>query len=98
MAPNTERAPVVAESTGKPHRKSALDINKAKYLSESAFARHTGMGRTTVWRLRKSGRLRFIRINPRLIRIPVSEITRLGREHAVEQKIQITTNEDEEPP
>jgi predicted DNA-binding transcriptional regulator AlpA len=61
-------------------RKSALATNEAKYLSESAFARHTGMGRTTVWRLRKSGRLRYVRISPRLIRIPISEITRLGRQ------------------
>ena len=100
MAPKATRAPAVMESTDKTHRKPAAAIHEAKYLSESAFARHTGMGRTTVWRLRKSGRLRYVQISPRLIRIPISEIARLGRQPVekltnVGKKIQRTVEEDE---
>jgi hypothetical protein len=61
-------------------RKSALATNEAKYLSASGFARHASLGRSTVWRLMKSGRLRFVRISPTLVRIPISEVARLGRQ------------------
>jgi hypothetical protein len=81
MAP-TKRAPVVAESTDRSHRKPATDIHAAKYLSASAFARHTSLARSTVWKMRKEGRLRYVQISPRLIRIPVTEITRLGKQFA----------------
>ena len=67
--------------TGKARRrKSAIDSNKARYLGASDFARFSTLSRSTVGRLMKSGRLRFVRISPHLIRIPVSEIQRLGRQ------------------
>ena len=62
------------------HRKSAIDVNRTKYLSLSDFARFAGMSRTTAWKLAKSGRLRVFRIGPRLIRVPTSEVVRLGRQ------------------
>jgi excisionase family DNA binding protein len=85
MAP--KRAVVAAdycatEPPDKPRRKSALDINKARYLSLSDFAKFAGMSRSTTWRLAKSGRLRVFRLGPRLVRVPTSEITRLGRQFA----------------
>jgi excisionase family DNA binding protein len=57
-------------------RKSASD--DAQYHSAAEFARRLGVGRTTVWRLMRAGRLRFIRISPTLVRIPVTEYARLG--------------------
>jgi len=38
------------------------------------------MSRTTAWKLAKSGRLRVFRIGPRLVRVPTSEVVRLGRQ------------------
>ena len=61
-------------------RKSALDLSRARYLSLSDFAKYAGMSRTTAWKLAKSGRLRVFRIGPRLIRVPTSEVVRLGRQ------------------
>jgi predicted DNA-binding transcriptional regulator AlpA len=82
MAPKAKRAPVAAESN-KTRRKSATAIHEAKYLSASAFARFSGMSRSTVWRLRRDGHLRFVRISSHLIRIPTSEIARLGKQSVV---------------
>ena len=59
-------------------RKSALDLSRA--LSLSDFAKYAGMSRTTAWKLAKSGRLRVFRIGPRLVRVPTSEVVRLGRQ------------------
>jgi excisionase family DNA binding protein len=67
----------------KPRRKSAIDVNRTKYLSLSDFARYAGMSRTTAWKLAKSGRLRVFRIGPRLVRVPTSEIVRMGRQSAI---------------
>jgi excisionase family DNA binding protein len=76
--PPPSRRPVPrSKSIGR--RKLALDLHKARYLSMSDFARFAGMGRSTVWRLIKSGRLRHIRISATLVRIPVSELERLGK-------------------
>jgi excisionase family DNA binding protein len=55
-------------------RKPGID-----YHSASEFARRLGVGRTTVWRMMRAGRLRFIRVNPHIIRIPVTEYERLGQ-------------------
>jgi predicted DNA-binding transcriptional regulator AlpA len=82
MAP--KRAVVAAdccatEPPDKPRRKTAFDENRTKYLSLSDFARFGGMSRSTAWRLAKSGRLRVFRLGPRLLRVPTSEIARLGR-------------------
>jgi len=78
-SPPPPRRPVPrSKSVGR--RKLALDLHKARYLSASDFARYAGMGRSTVWRLMRSGRLRFVRISPTLVRIPITEITRLGRQ------------------
>ena len=59
-------------------RKSAVLSNDAQYHSAAEFARRLGISRTTVWRLMRAGRLRFIRISPTLVRIPVTEYARLG--------------------
>ena len=64
----------------KPRRRSAIDVNRTKYLSLSSFAEFAGMSRTTAWKLAKSGRLRVFRIGPRLVRVPTSEVVRLGRQ------------------
>jgi excisionase family DNA binding protein len=50
------------------------------YFSQSAFARRLGVSRQTIWRWIQSGRLRCVRLSPQLVRIPVSEIERLGRQ------------------
>jgi len=71
---------LVPRSKSVGRRKLALDLSKARYLSMSDVARYAGMGRTTVWRLMKSGRLRFVRISPTLVRIPITELARLGRQ------------------
>jgi len=59
-------------------RRSAVRSDDAQYHSAAEFARRLGVGRTTVWRLMRAGRLRFIRISPTLVRIPVSEYARIG--------------------
>jgi excisionase family DNA binding protein len=65
--------------TGKRRRrKSAVRSDDAQYHSAAEFARRLGVGRTTVWRLMRAGRLRFIRISPTLVRIPISEYARIG--------------------
>jgi len=77
-----KRAVAAAEccaTDDKPRRKSAIDVNKARYLSLSDFAKFAGMSRTTAWKLAKSGRLRVFRLGPRLLRVPTSEVARLGR-------------------
>jgi excisionase family DNA binding protein len=61
-------------------RKSAEELAEAKYLSASAFARYASLGRSTVWRMMKRGQLRFVRIGPTLVRIPITELTRLGKQ------------------
>jgi excisionase family DNA binding protein len=61
-------------------RKLALDLHRARYLSMSDFARFAGMGRSTVWRLVRAGRIRSIRISQTLVRIPVTELERLGKQ------------------
>jgi len=78
-----KRAVAAAEccaTDDKPRRKSAIDVNKARYLSLSDFAKFAGMSRTTAWKLAKSSRLRVFRIGPRLVRVPTSEVVRLGRQ------------------
>jgi excisionase family DNA binding protein len=65
--------------TGKRRRrKSAVQSESAQYHSAAEFARRLGVGRTTVWRLMRGGRLRFIRISRTLVRIPVTEYDRVG--------------------
>jgi excisionase family DNA binding protein len=54
-------------------RRPGIDFHSA-----SEFARRLGIGRTTVWRLMKTGRLRFFRVSPHIVRIPVSEYARLS--------------------
>jgi hypothetical protein len=98
VAPPAKRVPVAAESTNKTRRRSATAVHEAQFVSESQFARISGCGRTTIWRLRKSGKLKFIQISPRLVRIHISELGRLSRQYAAEQKTPIITDEDEEPP
>jgi excisionase family DNA binding protein len=58
-------------------RKSGAPSDDARYHSAAEFARRLGIGRTTIWRLMRAGRLRFIRISPTLVRIPVTEYERL---------------------
>jgi excisionase family DNA binding protein len=67
------------DPTGKRRRKSsAVQLDRAHYHSAAEFARRLGVGRTTVWRLMRAGRLRFVRISPTLVRIPVTEYERVG--------------------
>jgi excisionase family DNA binding protein len=65
--------------TGKSRRrKSAVLPDDPRYCSASEFARQLNIGRTTLWRLMKAGRVNFVRISPTLVRIHTSEIQRLG--------------------
>jgi excisionase family DNA binding protein len=66
--------------TNKRRRRKSAVVSDAQYLSAAEFARRLGVGRTTIWRLMRAGRLRFIRISSTLVRIPVSEYERLGRQ------------------
>jgi excisionase family DNA binding protein len=50
------------------------------YFSISDFARCLGVSRVTVWRWLRDGRLKHLRFSSMIVRIPVSEIERLGRE------------------
>jgi len=63
--------------TNKRRRRKSAVVSDAQYLSAAEFARRLGVGRTTIWRLMRAGRLRFIRISSTLVRIPVSEYERL---------------------
>jgi len=63
--------------TKKRRRRKSAVVSEAQYLSAAEFARRLGVGRTTIWRLMRAGRLRFIRISPTLVRIPVTEYERL---------------------
>jgi excisionase family DNA binding protein len=51
------------------------------YYSETAFAQHLGVSRVTIWRWMREGKLRYVRLGPSLVRIPITEIERLGRQH-----------------
>jgi excisionase family DNA binding protein len=55
------------------------------YFSQSAFARRLGVSRVTVWRWIQEGRLRYVRLSPQIVRIPVTEIERLGRQHVAKR-------------
>ena len=63
--------------TKKRRRRKSAVVSEAQYLSAAEFARRLGVGRTTIRRLMRAGRLRFIRISPTLVRIPVTEYERL---------------------
>jgi excisionase family DNA binding protein len=67
--------------TGKRRRRQAAIADDPRYHSGAEFARRLGVSRVTVWRLMRQGRLRFIRISPTLVRIPVTEYERLGDEY-----------------
>jgi excisionase family DNA binding protein len=58
----------------------------ARYHSGAEFARRLGVSRVTVWRLMRDGKLRFVRISPSLVRIPVTEYERLGDRYRVASK------------
>ena len=97
--PKPTRAPVAVESS---HRKPATEIHATRYLSESGWARFAGVSRTTVWKMRKEGRLKYVQISPRLIRIATSELVRLGRQpvekltNVAKKKVQHIVKEDED--
>ena len=63
-------------STGKRRRRRAPKA--PEYDTPNEFAQKASIGRTTVWRMMKDGRLHYIRLGPRLPRIPHSEYARLG--------------------
>ena len=50
------------------------------YCSISDFARRLGVSRVTVWRWLRDGRLKHLRFSSMIVRIPLDEIERLGRE------------------
>jgi excisionase family DNA binding protein len=64
--------------TAKRRRRGSAIVNDPRYHSGAEFARRLGVSRVTVWRLMRDGRLRFIRISPTLVRIPITEYERLG--------------------
>ena len=68
--------------TGKRRRYKAKKIvaPDALYHSVSEFARRLGVGRTTLWRLMRAGRVKYVRISSTLTLIPVSEYGRLERQ------------------
>ena len=68
--------------TGKRGRYQAKKIvaPNARYHSAAEFARRLGVGRTTLWRLMRAGRIKYTRISPTLTLIPVSEYARLERQ------------------
>lgn len=56
-----------------------------EYDSPNDFARKANIGRTTVWRMMKDGRLRYALFGPRLPRIPHTEYERLSINTGPEQ-------------
>ena len=50
------------------------------YESPDQFALRVGASRSTIWRMMRDGRLRWMRIGTRLRRIPISEHERLASE------------------
>jgi excisionase family DNA binding protein len=65
--------------TGKRRRAaSRAQIIAPSYESPDQFARRVGASRSTIWRMMRDGRLRWIRVGTRLRRIPTSEYERLG--------------------
>jgi len=58
-------------------RSRRAPADKRLYHSPDEFAERAGIGRATVWRLMKNGRLRYARFG-RARRIPVSEYERLA--------------------
>jgi excisionase family DNA binding protein len=60
-------------------RSRRAPADKRLYHTPDEFAERAGIGRATVWRLMKNGRLRYARFG-RARRIPVSEYERLASE------------------
>jgi hypothetical protein len=50
------------------------------YLSLGAFAEAVDVSRVTVWRWRKTGYLRTVKLSPTITRVHVSEIDRLAQQ------------------
>jgi excisionase family DNA binding protein len=67
--------------SAKRRRRRSAVVTDPRYHSGAEFARRLGVSRVTVWRLMRAGRLRFVRISPTLIRIPITEYERLGEEY-----------------
>lgn len=56
-------------------------LDDDRLLSEPEFlARLGGMGRTKAWQMRRDGELRYVRLSPRKIAYPISELRRLTAE------------------
>lgn len=58
------------------NRKSCPD-DADVLLSVPIFCGRANIGRTTAWRMRRDGELRFVRLTPRKVAIPLSELRRL---------------------
>jgi hypothetical protein len=66
--------------TGK-RRRPALtraQVPSPEYDTPREFARRAKIGRTTVWRMMRDGRLRYALFGPRTPRIPTTEYQRLA--------------------
>lgn len=61
---------------------TAAAIDDAYLLTPDEFLARTGLGRTKAWEMRRDGRLRYVRLSPRKIVYPVSEVRRLMAEGA----------------
>jgi hypothetical protein len=72
---NNRAIPVSDPSSTDKRRKRA-----PAYLSQTGFAEHLDVSRVTVWRWVRDGRVRSIRISPSIVRIPISEVERLGQQ------------------
>lgn len=74
---NTEAVPYISDDAD-------------RLLSESEFlARLGGLGRTKAWEMRRDGEIRFVRISPRKIGYPVSELRRLIAERTLSNRPRI---------
>jgi excisionase family DNA binding protein len=65
--------------TGKRRRgTSRAQFGERLYDTPDQFCHKTNTSRSTVWRMMRDGRLRYVKFGPRLRRIPTSEYERLG--------------------
>jgi excisionase family DNA binding protein len=61
--------------TGK--RRRGAPLGERLYDTPDQFGHKTNTSRSTVWRMMRDGRLRYVKFGPRLRRIPTSEYARL---------------------
>lgn len=55
-----------------------------KLVSGKKVADMLGISRVTVWRLERAGKLKSVRLSPRLVRYRISDVEELMREHTIQ--------------